>query len=151
MRKLTFVTAILFVFAIPAFSQNFEPAPSALQEKLENALKRYGTIERVYLTDKQNKTIEAKPGKEYFTWVVYKKSSDAVRRQMFIQLGPQGEKLKINYPKFNQAISDAENQAFFITMIVPEDTGRPTVTYKVDASPDATIYIYESTRGFKRD
>jgi hypothetical protein len=151
MRKLTFATVTLFLFAFSAQSQNFEPAPSPLQDKLEHALKRYGTIERVYLTDTQGKTFEAKPGKEYFSWVVYKKSSTAVRRQMIVQLGEQGEKLKIHYPKFTQAISDAENQAFFITMIVPEDTGTPTVTYKVDASPEATIYIYEATRGFKRD
>jgi hypothetical protein len=151
MRKLTFATVALILFALPAFSQNFEPAPSTLQTKLENALKRSGTIERVYLTDKENKTFEAKPGKEYFAWVVYKKSSDAVRRMMFIQLGSQGEKVKIHYPKFNQAISDADNQAFFITFTVPTDTGYPSVMYKVDASVESTIYIYEGTRGFKRD
>jgi hypothetical protein len=151
MRKLTFASVILFLFAIPAFSQNFDPGPSAVQEKLENALKRYGTIERVYLNDKVKKTFEAKPGKEYYAWVVFKNSSTVVRRMMIIQLGPQGEKIKINYPKFNQAFSDAENQAFFIQVNAPEDTNTPTVLYKVDASPESTVYIYEATRGFKRD
>jgi hypothetical protein len=151
MQKLTFATALLFLFALPSFSQNFDPEPSAVQDKLENALKRYGTIERVYLNDNEKKTFEAKPGKEYYAWVVYKKSSTVVRRMMIIQLGSQGEKVKINYPKFNQAITDADNQAFFISVVAPEDTNTPTVLYRVDASPESTVYIYEATRGFKRD
>lgn len=151
MRKIALAFFLLAIFALPAFSQNFEPATSAVQDKLENALKKYGTIERVVLTDMQKKTFETKPGKEYFVWVVYKKSSTAVRRQMIIQLGSQGEKIKIHYPKFSQAISDDKNQAFFITFKVPEDTGMPTVMYRVDASAESTIYIYEGTRGFKRD
>jgi hypothetical protein len=36
-------------------------------------------------------------------------------------------------------------------MKVPEDTESPVVKYKIDASPEATIYIYEGTPGFKRD
>ncbi len=151
MRKLHVATALLLLFSATAFSQNFEPQPSAVQEKLENALKRYGTIERIYLSDAKQKSFEAKPGKEYFSWIVFKKNSDVVRRMMFIQLGAQGEKVKIHYPKFNQAISDADNQAFLITFVVPEDTGSPVVKYKVDASAEATVYIYEATRGFKRD
>lgn len=151
MRKLTFATVLLFLFVTSSFSQNFDPEPSAVQEKLENALKRYGTIERVYLNDKVKKTFEAKPGKEYYAWVVYKKTSTVVRRMMIIQLGSQGEKVKINYPKFNQAFTDAENQAFFITVTAPEDTNSTVVLYKVDANPEATVYIYEGTRGFKRD
>lgn len=151
MRKLTFVTAILFVFALQASSQNFEPAPSVVQDKLEAYLKRYGTLERIMLTDMKQKTFEAKPGKEYFTWFVFKKSDQTVRRMMMIQMGENGEKIKIHYPKFNQALTDEDNQAFIITFKVPEDTGRTVVTYRVDASPESTVYIYEGTRGFKRD
>jgi hypothetical protein len=149
--RLTMLATLVSIFSISAVAQNFDPEPSPVQDKLENALKRYGTIERVYLADKAEKTFEAKPGKEYFTWVVFKKSSTSVRRMMIIQQGPNGEKLKIHYPKFNQAIRDPENQAFFISFVTPEDTNSTTVQYRVDASPDATIYIYEGTRGFKRD
>ncbi len=150
MRKLTFATFFLALFAVPAFCQNFDPPPSPVQDKLEKVLKRYGTIERVSLFDKAKKTFETKPGKEYFTWVVYKKNSTAVRRMMVIQLGQQGEKVKIHYPKFNQGISDDQYQAFFITWTVPDD-GTPIVQYRVDASPEASVYIYEGVRGFKRD
>jgi hypothetical protein len=150
MRLFSLATAIL-IFSITANAQNFDPAPSPLKDKLENALKRYGTIEQVPISDRTKKTYECKPGKEYFVWVVYEKSSTAVRRMMVIQLGDKGEKLKIHYPKFNQAITDANNQAFFITFTVPEDTGKPTVPYKMDASPESTVYFYEGTRGFKRD
>lgn len=151
MRKLTFATVLLCLFIIPAFSQIFNPSPNPVQEKLENFLKRYGTLERVYLMDEANKTFEAKPGKEYFGWFVFDKKNEAVRRMMMIQLGNGDEKVKIHYPKSSQAITDANNQAFGIGFIVPEDTGNSTVVYKVDASVEATVYIYEVTRGFKRD
>ena len=151
MRKLTFVTAVLFLFAIPAISQNFEPAPSVPQDKLEAFLKRYGTLERVTISDMQKKTFEAKAGKEYFTWFVFKKSDKSVRRMMIIQEGENGEKLKIHYPKFTQAISDEDHQAFIIIFKVPEDTGKAFVTYRVDASSQSNVYIYEGTRGIKRD
>jgi hypothetical protein len=148
MRLLSLAT-ILTVFSFAAQAQNFDPQPSPIQDKLENALKRYGTIQRVELSDKQTKTFEGKSGQEYFAWVLYKKSSTAVRRMMIIQLGEQGEKVKIHYPKFNQAITDVENQAFVISFVAPEDVAG--LLYRIDASPEATVYLYAVTRGFKRD
>ena len=147
--RLLSLTTILMVFSVLVNAQNFEPAPGPLKDKLENVLKRYGTIQQVFLSNPQRKIFEGKPGKEYFVWVVYDKSSTAVRRMMIIQQGPKGEKIKIHYPKFNQAISDEKNQAFVITYVAPE--GDSPITYRVDASPEATIYLYEVTRGFKRD
>ncbi|MCU0389347.1 MAG: hypothetical protein MUE71_12140 [Chitinophagaceae bacterium] len=148
MRLLSLAITI-FVFSIAVNAQNFEPAPSPLKDKLENALKRYGTIEQIKLSDPDKKTFTGKPGKEYFSWVVYSKTSTAVRRMMIIEQGPQGEKIKIHYPRFNQAITDADNQAFAISFVAPE--GDSPLTYRVDASPEATVYLYEITRGFKRD
>ena len=68
---------------------------------------------------------------------------------MIIQQGSVGEKLKIHYPRFNQAINDVNKQAFAINFVAPE--GEAPLTYRVDASPESTVYIYELTRGFKRD
>jgi hypothetical protein len=147
--RLLFLATILTIVSIAAQAQNFDPQPSPVQNKLENALKRYGTIERVLLNDNENKTFAGKPGQEYFAWVLYKKSSTGVRRMMIIQLGEQGEKVKIHYPKFNQAITDEENQAFVISFVAPQDVAG--LLYKVDASPEATVYLYAVTRGFKRD
>jgi hypothetical protein len=148
MRLLSLAT-ILTVFSFAAGAQNFDPQPSPVQDKLENALKRYGTIERVSLNDSNKKTFDGKSGQEYFAWVLFKKSSSVVRRMMIIQLGEQGEKVKIHYPKFNQAITDEENQAFVISFVAPTDVAG--LLYKVDASPEATVYLYAVTRGFKRD
>jgi hypothetical protein len=148
MRLLSLATAFL-LFSVAVNAQNFDPAPSPLKDKLENALKRYGTIEQIKLSDTQKKTFTAKPGKEYFSWVVFSKSSTVVRRMMIIEQGPKGEKVKIHYPKFTQAITDADNQAFVITFVAPE--GELPLTYRVDASTEATVYLYEVTRGFKRD
>ncbi len=147
--RLLFLATILTVVTLAAGAQNFDPQPSPVQNKLENALKRFGTITKIELSDKQNKTFEGKPGQEYFAWVLYKKSSTAVRRMMIIQLGEKNEKVKIHYPKFNQAITDEENQAFAISFIAPTDVS--SLLYKIDASPESTIYLYEVIRGFKRD
>lgn len=148
MRLLSLATGILLL-SLTAHSQNFEPASGPLKDKLENALKRYGTIQPVYLDDAQKKTFTGKAGKEYFAWVVYSKESTAVRRMMIIQQGPGGEKEKIHYPRFNQAINDTQNQAFAISFIAPESS--IPLTYRVDASPESTVYLYELIRGFKRD
>jgi len=148
MRLISLATGFLLL-SLTAHSQNFEPTPGPLKDKLENALKRYGTIEQIFPDNPAKKTFTGKPGKEYFAWVVYDRESTAVRRMMIIQQGPGGEKVKIHYPRFNQAINDANNQAFAISFIAPEESS--PLVYRVDASPESTVYLYEITRGFKRD
>jgi hypothetical protein len=140
----------LAFFSTIAKAQNFEPARDKVQDKIEKSLSRFGTIQRVFLDDKEKKTFIGQPGKEYIGWFVYDKNSAAVRRMMIIQQGTQGEKVKIHYPKFNQAVSDIDKQGFAINFIAPSDVTGP-ITYRVDASPEATVYLYEVTRGFKRD
>lgn len=144
------ITAFVIVlFANVLNAQNFEPQPSTSQEKIEKSLNRLGSFERVYLTDTNNKIFEAKPGAEYIGWFVFDRNSTATRRMMIIQLGTQGEKVKIHYPKFNQAIKDLENQGFVINFIAPDAQG--IIKYRVDASPECSVYLYQLTRGVKRD
>jgi hypothetical protein len=148
MRLIIVCFTLVFSSAIGK-AQNFEPVRDDLQDKMEKSIQRFGTIQRVFLDDKEKKTFIGQPGKEYFGWFVYDKSSTAVRRMMIIQQGNQGEKVKIHYPKFNQAVRDIEKQGFAINFVAPEITG--PITYRVDASPEASVYLYEVTRGFKRD
>ena len=139
----------LAFFSTIAKAQNFEPTNDKVQQKIENSISRFGTIQRVFLNDKEKKTFIGQPGKEYFGWFVYDKNSIAVRRMMIIQQGDQGEKLKIHYPVFNQAVSDINKQGFAISFVAPQTAG--PITYRIDASPEATVYLYELIRGFKRD
>ena len=150
MRSFT-VAALLTLCSLSAIAQTFHPDPNPVQDRIEKFLKRYGTIERVYLADEQKKIFEAKPGKEYFAWVTFESRFKGVRRMMLVQQGVQGEKVKIHYTRFNQAISDGYTQAYVITLIAPGEAAESTLPYRVDASKEATIYIYELTRGFKRD
>jgi hypothetical protein len=149
---LRFIFAICSLFFILTVSaQNFEPAPSTSQDKLENFLKKYGSIKRIYLADAAQKTFEGKPGIEYFAWFVFDAQNKATRRMMIIQLGDKGEKVKIHYQKTSSALTDGVKQAFGIGFIAPTEISKGVITYKVDASPEASVYIYEVTRGVKRD
>lgn len=144
MRILTTITCLLLISSL-GFSQNFEPAQDEFYLKIEKTLKNLGTIERVYLSNKEAMTFEAQPGKEYWAGFAYKINNTTTRRMMLIELGPQGEKVAIRYPKFIKAIPDGENQIFGINFLTPNNDGK-TVIYKVDANPESTVYIYKITR-----
>jgi hypothetical protein len=144
MRILTTITCLLFISSL-GFAQNFEPVQDEFYFKIEKTLKNLGTIERVYLSDKEAKTFEAQPGKEYWAGFAYKISNTTTRRMMLIELGPQGEKVGIKYPKYTKGIPDGENQIFGINFVAPNNDGK-TIIYKVDANPESTVYIYKITR-----
>lgn len=144
MRILTTITCLLLVSSM-GFSQNFEPAQDEFYFKIEKTLKNLGTIEKVYLSDTKAKTFEAQPGQEYWAGFAYKISDKSTRRMMLIELGPQGEKVGIKYPKFTKGIPDGENQIFGINFIAPNIDGKPVI-YKVDANPQSTVYIYKIIR-----
>jgi hypothetical protein len=144
MRNITIFTLLLFISSL-GFSQNFEPAQSELQYKIEKSLKNFGAIERVFITDTINKTFEARPGQEYWAGFAYNTNDKSTRRMMLVELGAKGEKVSIQYPKYTKPITDGEIQVFGINITSPNNDGK-TVIYRIDASPQSTVYLYKITR-----
>jgi hypothetical protein len=145
------MATLMLAFSLNALAQNFDPTPSSAQEKLEVFLKRFGTFDKISLNDATKKTFLAEPGKDYFIGFAFEAKDESVRRMMIAQLGEKGEKVKLHYPKASRAVNDGKTQFFAIEFTAPTDVSGSSITYRVDASPTANVYLYRITRGVKRD
>lgn len=149
MRKIILCTLIFCLGGFAAMAQQFEPAPSEFQTKLEKLIGRYGTPERIYLQDVKNKTFDAKGGELYVVAFEYDINDKTKRRMMVYQLGSSGEKLNPRYPDYSTGIrGTGGTQMFHVRLDAPGDANLVT-KYKIDADTGATVYMYRLIRGVK--
>jgi hypothetical protein len=149
MKKIFLLFLIFCIGSLTINAQQFEPAPSEFQNKLEKYIGRYGTPERMYLQDGKNKTFDGRGGELYLVAFVYDINAKTKRRMMVYEIGSSGEKKNPKYPDYSNAIrGDGSSQMFHVRLDAQGDAN--TVTkYKIDADAAATVYIYRLIRGVK--
>jgi hypothetical protein len=149
MKKIFQLSVIFCISSLAINAQQFEPAPSEFQNKLEKYIGRYGTPERIYLQDAKNKTFDGKGGELYLVAFMYDINTKTKRRMMVYEIGSAGEKKNPKYPDYSNAIrGDGSSQMFHVRLDADGDAN--TITkYKIDTDAAATVYIYRLKRGVK--
>jgi hypothetical protein len=147
--KQLLVMAIAICLTSLAKAQQFEPAPSAVQSKLEQSMKRFGTVERMYLTDAKAQTIDLKDGGEYVIGFAYDINTKTTRRMLVYEVGPKGEKINLQYPSYSKGYRGVPGIQFFHVFVTPKGDGNTVHKYKIDADDAATVYIYKLIPGVK--
>ncbi|HSC53698.1 MAG TPA: hypothetical protein VLC98_08765 [Phnomibacter sp.] len=145
MKKFIVLTLVSCMATAFAIAQQYEPAPSPLQTKLENYIGRYGTPERVYLNDVKKETFDAIGGEMYTVVFVYNINTKSKRRMMVYELGPNGQKINPKYPNYSKSIRPGDNAQLFNIRLNPTTN----TTYKIDPDTAATVYIYKLIPGVK--
>jgi hypothetical protein len=149
MKKIFLLTLICIIGSLSLYAQQFEPAPSEFQNKLEKYIGRYGTPERMYLLDAKNKTFDGRGGELYIVAFVYDINTKTKRRMMVYEIGSAGEKKNPKYPDYSNSIrADGSNQMFHVRLDAQGDASAIT-KFKIDADAAATVYIYRLIRGVK--
>lgn len=139
----------ILLSTVVVLAQNFDPAPSHIQTKLENYLKRYGKIERIMLTDAKNKSFDAIAGEKYVLAFLYDVNDQESRRMIVYELGPNGEKLNPQYPAASKGYRGINGKQL-ITLRMKQVSDRSgTIKYKIDTNSNATVYIYKIIGGVK--
>lgn len=145
MKKSLLLALGILLIAGNLLAQNFEPAPSEIQTKLEKYLGKYGSTERIMLTDRKNKTFDANAGENYLVAFVYDVNSTTTRRMLVHELGPAGEKMNPQYPASSNGYRGINGIQMFLARLSPN----AVTTYKIDSNQEATIYIYKLKPGVK--
>jgi hypothetical protein len=148
--KLTATALLCLLWALPGIkAQNFEPAPGMVQTKIEKLIARYGTPERVYLTDVAQKTFEAQGGLPHIVVFSYNSNSTAKRRMMVYEIGSGGEKKNPKYPNSSKAWQLTPSMHAFSVRLDPQGDQATKTTYKIDTDATAEVYIYRLIQGVK--
>jgi hypothetical protein len=148
MKKWIWLLSPVLFFSMAASAQQFEASSSETTKIIEDFVGRYGTAERIYITDAKNKTFEVPANEKFGVVFAYEVNDKVKRRMMMYQMGPKGEKVKIHYPGMDKGYRIGSLQLFGLRLTSPGDAGA-AVKYKIDSNPSATVYIYKLIPGVK--
>jgi hypothetical protein len=135
--------------AAALWAQNFDPAPSDIQSKLETYLKRYGTVERIMLSDVKGETFDAIAGERYVVAFLYNVNDSETRRMMVYEQGPKGEKVNPQYPAASKGYRGINGKQLFVLRLQQPADRTGVIKYKIDTNTSATVYIYKLIAGVK--
>ena len=141
--KQLLVMAMAISLANLCHAQQFEPAPSPVQSKLEQSMKRFGNVERMYLTNVKAQTVDLRGGGQYVIGFAYDINTPTTRRMMVFEIGPNGEKMNLQYPSYSKGYRGVPGIQFFHVFVTPKADGK----FKIDADDAATVYIYKLIPG----
>ncbi|MCC6760477.1 MAG: hypothetical protein IT252_04645 [Chitinophagaceae bacterium] len=130
-----------------ALAQQFIPAPSKVQTRLEASMKRFGNVERMFVKDTQKPVLELTGGNKYVIAFAYKTDSKTTRRMLVHEIGAKGEKMKLQYPEYSKGYRGVPGMQVFHVLVAPDGDATTLHKYKIDADDAATVYIYKLIPG----
>ena len=148
MKQLLSLLMVLLV-TNAAFAQQFLPAPSKVQSRLEASMKRFGNVERLFVQNTQKPVLELTGDNKYVVAFAYDINSKTPRRMLVHEIGANGEKINLLYPAYSKGYRGVPGMHVFHILLAPDGDASTLHKYKIDADDAATVYIYKLIPGVK--